>query len=108
MRQATLAKPTKGVFDGPEGRNLYRLRRSIHSLYGVQVISLDTSPRVGGSLTASSTTTASTHQRPTIPVLSNEGRPCKDHSDLSNQLHAKYAIGHDTTAVKAVEKRPSP
>ena len=31
-----------------------------------------------------------------------EGRTRKDHSDVSNQLYAKYAIGRDAAAMKAV------
>jgi V-type H+-transporting ATPase subunit B len=31
-----------------------------------------------------------------------EGRTRKDHGDVSNQLYAKYAIGRDAAAMKAV------
>ena len=31
-----------------------------------------------------------------------EGRTRKDHSDVSNQLYAKYAIGRDAASMKAV------
>ena len=31
-----------------------------------------------------------------------EGRTRKDHSDVSNQMYAKYAIGKDAASMKAV------
>ncbi|KAJ5341426.1 P-loop containing nucleoside triphosphate hydrolase protein [Penicillium brevicompactum] len=55
------------------------------------------------------TTRVSTPPINVLPSLSRlmksaigEGRTRKDHSDVSNQLYAKYAIGRDAAAMKAV------
>lgn len=37
----------------------------------------------------------------TVP-LSPPPTPCRDHSEVSNQLYANYAIGKDVAAMKAV------
>lgn len=37
-----------------------------------------------------------------------EGRTRKDHSDVSNQLYAKYAIGRDAGELSSTPDQPSP
>lgn len=37
-----------------------------------------------------------------------EGRTRKDHSDVSNQLYAKYAIGRDVGKLFGLRPRPRP
>ena len=42
------------------------------------------------------------HYKSLSPLFSSPGMTRKDHSDVSNQLYANYAIGKDVQAMKAV------